>query len=1108
MGWNNPDVPWQQLNRALSWKSPEQAGQHGDGGDAPGWSRHREPERPERPPVPEQTGDPVPYAELHCHSNFSFLDGASQPEQIVAAAAALRLSAVAITDHDGMYGVVRFSQAAKEVNVPTIFGSELSLGLTERQNGVADPEGSHLLVIARSPEGYRRLSRGISSALLASGEKGRPDYRLDALAAMSRDHWLVLTGCRKGTVRQAIAAQSTAAGAWDAGLAELTKLVKLFGRGNVAVELIDHGNPTDSETNDLLAELAAAAKLPTVATGNVHYAIPQQRRLATALAAVRARRSLDEMDGWLPAAATAHLRSGAEMDRLFARYPGAVARAAEFGMACAFDLSLVEPELPPREVPAGHTEASYLRELAYAGWRERFGGKPHFDRAKEKIDYELEVIESLNFPGYFLIVKEIVDFCAKEGILVQGRGSAANSAVCFALGITAVDAVHHRLLFERFLAPERDGYPDIDLDIQSDRREEVIQHVYRKYGRQRAAQVANVISYRPKNAVRDIAKAFGYSPGQQDAWSKQIDHWGPLPADSDIPAPVIAMANELLKFPRHLGIHSGGMVLCDRPVSEVVPVEWASMENRTVVQWDKDDCADARLVKFDLLGLGMLTALSEVMRLVRTHHGEDHPMHTLDETDPRVYDMLCSADAVGVFQVESRAQLATLPRLRPRNFYDLVVEVALIRPGPIQGGSVHPYLRRRSGKETITYPHKKLQAALERTLGVPLFQEQLMQMAITIGNFDGADADRLRRAMGSKRSEERMQELKGKLYAGMADNGITGTAADDIYQKLEAFSHFGFPESHAFSFAKLVYASAYFKLYFPAAFCAALLNAQPMGFYSPQSLIADARRHSVTIRGVDINASLAKAKLEPVDPTRYADGVGPVQAVRLGIESVRTVGKELAQRIEDERLKNGPYADMPDVARRVGLTVRQAEALATAGAFGCFGLTKREALWVAGAAAQERADRLPIAVGARPPMLPGMADVEEAMAEVWATGMSAGSYPTEFAREYLDSLGVLAVDRLSTVDNGRRVRVAGVVTHRQRPATAGGITFMNLEDETGMVNVVCSPGLWAAYRRVAHVSPALLVFGKLERVDAVVNVVAYRLERLQLRIATTSRNFR
>jgi error-prone DNA polymerase len=1108
VGWNNPPVPWKQLNNTLSWTS-EEAQAHGDGGDAPGWSRVREPYDPPTPPIPEQTGDPVPYAELHCHSNFSFLDGASHPEEIIAAAAALRLDAVAITDHDGMYGVVRFSQAAKEENVPTVFGAELSLGLTGRQNGVADPEGSHLLAIARDPDGYRRLSRGISSALLASGEKGRPDYRLEAMAGLADDHWQILTGCRKGAVRQAIANASTSAGAWDDASAQLRRLVALFGRDNVAVELIDHGNPTDSEVNDLLAELAGVARLPIVATGNVHYAIPQQRRLATALAAVRARRSLDEMDGWLPGGATAHLRSGAEMAALFARYPGAVAKAAEYGRECAFDLSLVEPQLPPRKVPDGHTEVSYLRELTYEGARRKFSGKAHHDRAMRMIEHELAIIEKLGFPGYFLIVREIVDFCHQKGILCQGRGSAANSAVCFALGITAVDAVAHQLLFERFLAPERDGYPDIDLDIQSDRREEVIQDVYRKYGRQCAAQVANVITYRPKNAVRDIAKAFGYSQGQQDAWSKQIDHWGPLPdeGDHDIPAPVIEYANQLLNFPRHLGIHSGGMVLCDRPVSEVCPVEWATKENRTVVQWDKEDCADAKLVKFDLLGLGMLTALSEVMRLIREHHGETWTLDMLTEDDPQVYDMLCAADAVGVFQVESRAQLATLPRLKPRKFYDLVVEVALIRPGPIQGGSVHPYLRRRSGAEEITYPHKKLKKALKRTLGVPLFQEQLMQMAISIANFTASDADQLRRAMGSKRSVERMEELKEKLYTGMAANGITGTDADGIYTKLVAFSHFGFPESHALSFAKLVYASAHFKLFFPAAFCASLLNAQPMGFYSPQTLIADARRHGVTVRGVDVNASLAKAKLEPLDPgQREPYGT---QAVRLGIGSVRTIGEDLAVRIEEERVKNGPYADMPELARRIGLSVKQTEALATAGAFECFGLTKREALWAAGAAAQERPDRLPgIAVGARPPMLPGMADVEDAMAEVWATGVSVDSYPTQFAREYLDSLGVIPAAQLSTVDDKTRVLVAGVVTHRQRPATAGGITFMNLEDETGMVNVVCSPGLWKLYRRVAHVSPALLVRGNLEKVEGVINVVATRLERLQLRVTSTSRNFR
>lgn len=1032
----------------------------------------------------------------------------------MATAAELGLSAIGITDHDGMYGVVRFAQAARTYGIPAVFGAELSLGVPGRQNGVADPVGAHLVVLARHAEGYRRLSRSISSALLAGGEKGKPIYHLEGLSAAAGGEWLVLTGCRKGPLRQAIATASTAAGAFDAAVGALRRLVDLFGRDQVVAELTRYGGPSDDENNDLIAAAAAAVGVATVATGNVHHATPAQRRLADVVAAVRARRSLDQMDGWLPAAGYRFLRSGEEMAALFARYPGAVARAAAIGRECAFDLTLVKPELPPRTVPAGHTETSWLRALTFAGARDRYGGRAHEAQALAKLDYELGVIAELRFEGYFLIVHEIVEFCRDHGILCQGRGSAANSAVCYALGITSADAVAHGLLFERFLAPDRDGYPDIDLDIQSDRREDVIQHVYDTYGRQNAAMVANVITYRPKNAVRDVAKALGYSTGQQDAWSKHIDRWDTLSPDDDhdIPTPVITLANQLLGFPRHLGIHSGGVVLADRPVSEVVPIEWATMPGRTVVQWDKDDCADSRLVKFDLLGLGMLTALADTIRLVRHHHGRSIDLADLDEADPAVYDMLCRADAIGVFQVESRAQLATLPRLKPRCFYDLVVEVALIRPGPIQGGSVHPYLRRRNGHEPVTYPHPALKPVLERTLGIPLFQEQLMQMAITIANFSPADADRLRRAMGSKRSDARMEELRQQLYDGMATNGITGDLADDLYRKLKAFADFGFPESHSFSFAKIVYASAWFKLYYPAAFCAALLNAQPMGFYAPNTLIADARRHHVAVRGPDINHSRATTSLEPDPhpdpPTQHGERMDHGTLIRLGLATVRTIGDDLAHRIHTERDQHGPYATITDLTRRVGLTVAHTEALATAGAFQCFGLTRREALWIAGAAAGERSDRLPdTSTTTSPPPLPGMTDAEETMADLWATGISTNTHPVHYLRPDLNHRGIVPASALTDIDNGTLVRVAGHVTHRQRPATAGGVTFLNLEDETGMINVICSPGLWTRYRRVARTSPGLIVRAKLEKSHGVINLIAIRLEPLSTRMSLPSRDF-
>ncbi|HEX6343089.1 error-prone DNA polymerase [Umezawaea sp.] len=1100
MGWNNPPVRWSDLERALSGKPYEK----GDGGDSPAWTHHRErytasPEQGLRVDELGMLQTRTPYVELHAHSNFSFLDGASHPEELVEAAQQLGLDGVALTDHDGVYGVVRFAEAAKELGVRTVFGSELSVGLSQPQNGVPDPEGEHLLLLALRETGYYELCRTITNGQLAEGaEKGRPVYDLEQVVADTRENCVVLTGCRKGAVRRALDREGP-----EAAFAQLRKLVELYSAERVFVELTDHGFPGDSTRNDLLAGMATDLGLPTVATNAVHYATQSRARLAAAMAAVRARRSLDEMAGWLPPAAGACMRSGEEMARRFARYPGAVHRAAVLGLQCVFDLRLVAPKLPPFDVPAGETEISHLRNLTREGAARRYFSVGENPKAFQQVEHELRIIEDLGFPGYFLVVHDIVRFCRERGILCQGRGSAANSAVCFALGITNVDAVRFELLFERFLAPARDGPPDIDLDIESDRREEVIQYVYEKYGRRHAAQVANVISYRAKSAIRDVARALGYSAGQQDAWSREIDRWGPLretAADSGIPLPVVELAAQLENFPRHLGIHSGGMVICDRPVSEVCPVEPARMANRTVLQWDKDDCASINLVKFDLLGLGMLSALHYAIDLVREHHGVEVDLGRIDLADGAVYDMLCRADSVGVFQVESRAQMATLPRLKPREFYDLVVEVALIRPGPIQGGSVHPYIRRRNGKEKWEHDHPRLKKALDRTYGVPLFQEQLMQIAVDVADFTPAEADELRRAMGAKRSTFRMERLRDRFYAGCARHGIEEDLAGRIYAKLLAFANFGFPESHALSFAHLVFVSAWFKLYYPAAFCAALLRAQPMGFYSPQSLVADARRHGVRVFGPDVNASLPHAGLELFEGK---------QAVRIGLASVRTIGQSAAEALVAERDRGGPFRDLVDVGARLRLTTPQVEALATAGAFGGFGVARREALWAAGAVANTRPDRLPgTVVGTTAPSLPGMDEIELAVADVWATGLSPDSFPTQFVRDRLTALGALPTNNLANLHPGTRVLIGGAVTHRQRPATAGGVTFLNVEDETGMVNVVCTTGLWAKYRRVALNSPALLVRGTVEIAEGVVSVLADRLQHLDLRIPSRSRDFR
>lgn len=1184
MGWQNSPVPWKEIERTLSDratnkkrspadpKQPPTAVEYGpgaNGGDSPAWSYERQPY--EAPAIHRSTSC-VPYAELHCHSSFSFLDGASHPEELVEEAARLDLQALAITDHDGFYGAVRFAQAARAVGMPTIFGAELTVEKLDTTQGQADPDGSHLLVLARDPIGYGALARVISESQLA-GEKGAPRFTmadLDNWVTQSElDHWVVLTGCRKGSVPRALEREGPAAAS-----RALAALVDRFGRANVAVELWDHGFPLDSARNDAMVDLAFSLGVEPVATNNVHYASLSQKKLAAALAAVRSRRSLDELAGWLPAASSAHLRSGDEQARRFARYPGVVERAAEIGLDCAFDLSLMAPNLPPFPCPDDLSEMAYLRRLVEEGGERRYGPRhaPYIDGAWEQLDRELALIEKLGFPGYFLVVWDIVDFCRQNNILCQGRGSAANSAVCYVLGITKADAVSLGLLFERFLSPERDGPPDIDLDIESDRREEAIQYVYDRHGRRHAAQVANVITYRGKSAVRDAAKALGYAQGQQDRFAKSTDRWasrrstgssgGPgfESADSnsaisnsavsssavsnsavnnegsEIPDDVLALSAEFETLPRHLGIHSGGMVMCDRPVTEVCPVEWARMANRTVLQWDKDDCAAAGLVKFDLLGLGMLSAMHYAIDLVADHHGVEVDLAALQQEDA-VYRMLCRADSIGVFQVESRAQMSTLPRLKPRTFYDLVVEIALIRPGPIQGGSVHPYIRRRNGEEPVTYLHPLLQPSLEKTLGIPLFQEQLMQISIDVAGFSAGDADELRQALGAKRSQERMEQLRNRFFEGASERNVSEDIASQIWNKLAAFANYGFPESHSISFAYLVYASSWLKLHYPAAFCAALLRAQPMGFYSPHSLVQDARRHGVPTLTPCVNASKATATLEQFsvgdasgsgtdeEPPIQVEGAEDIAAerydhgwaVRLGIGSVRHIGDDLAGRVEAGQ----PYQSIEDVARRGAVPKKSLEALATAGAFDCFfgpahndegesvGVIRRRALWEAGAVAEGGSDKLAgIITGVTAPQLPGMSEHDEALADLWATGVAADGHPTKFLRGKLDQLGVVPASLLSEKEHGEKVLVGGVVTHRQRPATASGVTFFGLEDETGLINVVVSVGCWKRYAREARNAPALLIRGRVERQETVVNIVAEKLEALPVGTVPSSRDFR
>jgi error-prone DNA polymerase len=1035
----------------------------------------------------------VAYAELHCHSNFSFLDGASHPEELVGEAARLGLSGLGLCDHNGLYGVVRFAEVARAVGLPTVYGAELTMAKQAR-TGAPDPEGDHLVVLARDPTGYAQLARVISEAHLAGGTKGEPTFSLDQLTQASEGHWRILTGCRKGTVPRAVVDSGP-----RAARRHLLDLVERFGRELVAVELFDHGDPIDYARNDALARLAAEAGCDYVATGNVHYHSPARFPLASALSAVRARRTLDELEGWLPMAPGAPLRSPAEQARRFRWWPGAVERTVELAADCAFDLRLVAPRLPDFPVPDGHSEQSWLTELVRRGATTRYGprGDPYAARAWARLDYELTVIGQLGFPGYFLTVWDIVRFCKEQNIFCAGRGSAATSAVCFALGITTVDAVSLDLLFERFLSPARDGPPDIDLDIESTRREEVIQYVYQRYDREHAAQVANVNCYRSRSAIRDIGKALGHSPEDIDRWAKGSDRDQPMGGSEALPPLLAQLATEVLDMPRHLSIHSGGMVICDRPVVEVCPVEWARMEGRSVLQWDKDSCAAIGLVKMDLLGLGMLEALHHMVDLVAEFFGIEIDLGKLPQEDA-VYDLLCRADTVGVFQVESRAQMGTLPRIRPRNFYDIAIEVALIRPGPIQGNAVHPFIRRRNGEEPVTYLHPLMEKALKRTLGVSLFQEQLMEIAVSAAGFSPVEADELRQAMSAKRSDVRMERLRDRLFAGMAAKGIAPDIAANVYDSLRAFASFGFPESHSLAFAGHVYSSAWMKVHYPAAFTAGLLNAQPMGFWSPQSLVADAQRHGVDVRRPDVNRSRAGASLEE-------EGT----AIRLGTGSVRGIGDETARRIEGGR----PWRDMEDLVRRAGVTRPQLESLATSGALRFLldhrDTDRRSMLWTAGAAAQATPDRLPgIVTGAEPPALPTPTAMEDIADDLWSIGVTPDGTAIALLRPALKERGIVPAADLTDHRGEGRVTVAGVVTHRQQPESARGAVFLNLEDETGMVNVICSRGAWVRWRSVARRSPALVVRGTIERDYGALALVAERIEALPLGPVPASRDFR
>ncbi len=1101
------------------------------------------------------------YAELHCHSNFSFLDGASHPRALVERAADLGYEALAITDHHGFQGAAHVAAAAREVGLATVFGTEIGVGTdsnddapfavaeqwdadrwardegpsTDRRGRSVRAHGTkpteveptdHLVLLATGPAGYSTISKLVSTAQVR-GEKDRPVYTWADVEAAAPGHVVALTGCWQGAVPGA-----ALRGDFEGAMKATRRLRDLFG-DRLHIELWDHRMPEDDLRNDMLWEIGQRLSLPVVATNQVHYHDRSDADLSEVLAAIAGRRTLGSQDGFRPPNDERYLKAPTLMRERFLRYPGAVARAAELGRDLAFDLHVVAPNLPDFPMP-GHfrDELTFLRHLTYEGARDIYSdGSGGIDpRARQRLDHELEVIGRLGFPGYFLVVWDLVNFARERDIYCQIRGSGADSAVCRCIGLTRVDPIRLNLPFERFLSEERGRAPDIDLDLEADRREEVIQYCYRRYGRERAAMVANVVTYRARSVLRDVVKTFGFTQAQADGMTKYLDTRNPASIAAEGPLPdgltadlVYDICHRLDGFPRHLGIHSGGMVIADRPLWQVVPIEWGRMEGRSILQWDKESCALIGIVKFDLLGLGMLNALHLAVDTISDAHGVTIDLAGLPQ-EPALYEQMTKADTVGLFQVESRAQMATLPKMKPRTFYDLAVEVALIRPGPIQGHSVHPYLKRRNGEEAVRYPHPLAEPVLMKTLGVPIFQEQLMELARLCAGFDAKQVDRLRQAMTHKRSEQAMERLKGEVYDGMRRSGVNGAAADEIWEKLQGFGQFGFPESHSVSFAYIVYMSAWLRYHYPTEYLCGLLNAQPMGFYSPNSLVQDAVRHGVIVLGPDINLSNHDCTIEPHpadadDIVTYLGmewrrGRGAVDdplrqavAMRTGLRYVKHLGHEDTTRIEVARRIGGVFTSPEDLAHRTGLSVSALEALSAAGALESIGLGQRQGFWAAGALAEIGPGRLALAPGIEAPDLPDVGDEERSRLERWATGISV-THPVSFIRERLSNVGcITCMEALELRTNNRRVRVGGIVTHRQRPGTAAGIIFFNLEDETGLLNIVVFPDLWDQQREVARRNPGLIIDGTLEYRDGVTNLVARRFEPFPV-AETTSRDFR
>jgi error-prone DNA polymerase len=1061
------------------------------------------------------------YTPVWCKSAFSFLEGASHPEELVDEAHRLGLRAIALTDRDGVYGVVRAHVAARETGCRLIPGAEATL-----------TDGSMIVLLARDRGGYANLGRLLTRGRLRS-PKGHCAVTWDEVCAHAHG-LLALWGGDRSRLAGEEDPHATAGAVREA-----------FGDALYAL-VPRHRRDTDPRREARVRGRATRYNLPVAAAVEVLYHTPARRPLQDALVCLRHGRQLADAGCVIKPNAEHALLSPHAFAMLFHDDPGAVQRTEEIAARCGFALDQLRYRYPEERIPEGLTPQTWLRDLVFTGAQERYRGALTAD-VLQQIERELAVIDELDYGGYFLTMWEIVQFCRRNGILCQGRGSAANSAVCYCLGVTAVDPVRSNLLFERFLSRERAEPPDVDLDIQHNRREEVIQFVYERYGRSHAAMVANVIRYRPRSAVRDLGKVLGIPETAVDRLARLLDYGDEVPAealraaglDADAPAHrhLLRLANELIGLPRHLSIHPGGFLLGDHPVDEIVPIENATMDGRTVIQWDKDDLEALGLFKVDLLGLGALTHLDLTFKLLHEHRGIAYSMATLPPEDPATYAMASRADTIGVFQIESRAQMAMLPRLRPRNFHDLVVEISIVRPGPITGGMVHPYLRRRNGEEQVEYPHALLVPVLEKTLGVPLFQEQVMRLAVVAADYTPGEADQLRRDMAAWRRTGRIERHRDRLISRMTAKGIPAEFAERVFDQIRGFGDYGFPEAHAASFALIAYATAYLKCHFPAEFTCGLLNAQPMGFYSVATIVEDAKRHGIVIRPIDVRWSRWDCTLEvpPAAPAGgagdplpasqagsagdprlafHAGGAGDLDratwhhsshwsegkgtgapslpqgmAVRMGLRYVHGLGEDDGTRLVRAR-DEAPFASLDDCVRRARIDRGALAALAEAGAFEGFGIGRRTALWRVHGLARRRHITLPLRMHEPTPALETLTLREQIAWDYRTTAHSPRGHPLQPLREELQTAGLPDARTVGTLPNGRFVRYAGLVICRQTPGTAAGVTFMTLEDETGFVNIVVWARVFERFAPLAKTATFLGVSGTIQREHDVVHIVA------------------